>query len=755
MELTVEPVWSWTAVTLAALGLLALVVVTYRLQAGVVSVRRRWTLLALKLAAVVALIFAMFRPAVQTTESDENSVQLLVAVDVSRSMNTADDTAGQTRMQAVWQDLARHSARWKALSEKVTIRQFEFDRAVRPLREQRQAGDGELTAIGHALEELLKEIRQQRTVGLLLLTDGAQRAVPPFDRDPLQAARQLAAEQTPIYPIGYGTTALSASSIDLAVQDLLVDPVVFEKKLVPLTVQLRANGASGRKAVLRVLVEDRAGILPGQGGELKPAASVANSRVIHEVELRQDHFNQPINLSFMPDRPGEVKLAVEVTPLDGELLTRNNRVETIITVRQGGIRVAYFDVIRSEQRALRMVNGADKIQLDFFDVRGGRFRSQTRIDPAWFERGAYDVYIVGDVPADVFGPQLLGQLASRVFEGAGLMMLGGLQNFTGGGYGDSPLADLLPVLLSPGRAVPGVAPNLRGQLTGPQPMVPTETGLKRFVMQLAPADRNRARWEALAPLVGAVKLQPKSELVEVWAQTQDGTPLLCASEVGRARVAAFGGDTTYQWVLHGQAEEHQRFWRQMILWLARKDVDTSQNLWIKVEPRNFLPGATAPLEFGVRNDLGEPVPGAQFAVEVTRPDGERRPTGIRATETGGKADWSDTLQPGDYWVRLSARKDGQSLGLDVDTRFIVDPRDLELDQPNADYQLLQQLADLTGGQLLRSEDLDGFLQRLAELKLDNLERVQVWPLWDNWWLLLVFVALLTAEWALRKAWGLA
>jgi len=210
MELTVEPVWSWTAVTLVALGLLALVVVTYRLQAGVVSVRRRWTLLALKLAAVVALIFAMFRPAVQTTESDENSVQLLVAVDVSRSMNTADDTAGQTRMQAVWQDLARHSARWKALSEKVTIRQFEFDRAVRPLREQRQAGDGELTAIGHALEELLKEIRQQRTVGLLLLTDGAQRAVPPFDRDPLQAARQLAAEQTPIYPIGYGTTALSA-----------------------------------------------------------------------------------------------------------------------------------------------------------------------------------------------------------------------------------------------------------------------------------------------------------------------------------------------------------------------------------------------------------------------------------------------------------------------------------------------------------------------------------------------------------------
>jgi hypothetical protein len=105
-------------------------------------------------------------------------------------------------------------------------------------------------------------------------------------------------------------------------------------------------------------------------------------------------------------------------------------------------------------------------------------------------------------------------------------------------------------------------------------------------------------------------------------------------------------------------------------------------------------------------------------------------------------------------VRLSARKDGQSLGLDVDTRFIVDPRDLELDQPNADYQLLQQLADLTGGQLLRSEELDAFLQRVADMTLQDLERVQTWPLWDNAWLLLAFVALLATEWGLRKSWGL-
>ncbi|MDZ4687149.1 MAG: hypothetical protein SH850_18890, partial [Planctomycetaceae bacterium] len=194
MELTVEPVWAWPVVTLVTLGLGALVYITYRRQADVLPQGRRRLLLGLKLAAVVALLFAMLRPALQFSKTDENSAQLLIAVDVSRSMNTADGAAGATRMQAVWQDLAKHSARWKALGEKVTLRQFEFDRELRPLREARGEGDGDQTALGHSLEGLLREVRQQRTLGVLLLSDGAQRAVPPVDQDPLQAARKLAEE---------------------------------------------------------------------------------------------------------------------------------------------------------------------------------------------------------------------------------------------------------------------------------------------------------------------------------------------------------------------------------------------------------------------------------------------------------------------------------------------------------------------------------------------------------------------------------
>lgn len=752
MEVRFAPIWPWPVVLLTAVGLVLFVVATYRVQTGgLTPLRRRW-LLGFKLLAAAILIFAMFRPAVQFSEKDDNTVQLLVAADVSRSMNTADGPANTTRLQAALKDLEGLSSQWKVLAEKVIVRRFEFDKDARPARETIAQADGDFTALGVSLETLLREVRQERTVGILLLSDGAQRALPPFDVDPLQAARKLAAEQAPVYPIGYGATSLSSTTVDLALADLLIDPVVFEKKRVPLKVQLKASGAARKKATLRVLVEDRGNKPNGEPGVLVKAPFMQQAKVETEVVLRGDTDVQTIDLSFVPQRPGEVKVAVEVVALEGEVLTRNNRLETIITVRQGGLRVAYFDTARPEQKFLRMVNGADKIQLDWFEIRRGRFRGQTKIDPAIFEPGAYDVYLLGDVPADVFGPVLLNKLTERVQAGSGLMMLGGLENYSAGGYAKTSLADLLPVTML---EAAGTGPDRVGQLDGPQPMLPTDTGLKRFVMQLAATDKNRAKWEALAPLVGATKLQPKNELVEVWAQSKDGTPLLCATEVGKARVAAFGGDTTYQWVLHKQADEHQRFWRQMILWLARKDADTNQAVWAKVEPRNFAPGATVPLEFGARNETGAPLPDADFTVEVTRPDGKKESVAVRKAGDSSFGDFKGTEQPGDYWVRVSARSQGALVGLDASTRFIVDPTDLELDQPNADYETLQKIAEITGGQLLRPEDLAGFVKRLSDMKLEDLTRVSVLPLWDNWWLLLAFTGVMTTEWALRKRWGLA
>ena len=244
------------------------------------------------------------------------------------------------------------------------------------------------------------------------------------------------------------------------------------------------------------------------------------------------------------------------------------------------------------------------------------------------------------------------------------------------------------------------------------------------------------------------------------AETPDGRPLLIAYEFGAARVLAFAGDTTWLWPLAGFADEHARFWRQVVLWLTRKEEESDGPVFVSAEPRNVAPGRPVRLTFGARDDAGDPVTDATFAVEVTGPDGEIAALTPRAAAAGtpGRfvAEAADTDVPGDYRVRVRATRDGNLLGPDATTRFLVDAVDLELDNPAADPGLLAEIAAATGGSVVPPEELPAFLTAWAADPPGGAERVVVsrTPLYDGWWLPVAFAALLGAEWWLRKRRGL-
>lgn len=754
MHFFVEPIWSLPVVALISLGLIALVLATYREQLKRLPPGVARLLLGLRLLSVVVLIFAMFRPAIQKSDEDESPVQLLIASDVSRSMNTTDMPGGVSRFKAVRADLAKNEPKWKELGKQIQVRQFDFAREIAAYDPALDEGKGDQTAFGKVLEDILRESRERRSLGLLLLTDGAQRALAPYDADPFTAARKFGDVQIPIYTVGYGASSLSTASLDLSVEDLVVEPVVFEKKIVPVTCKVRAVGARGKKIRVRILTEDRTGKRVNETGELKPAPMTAQARTLREFEIKQDAETIPVELTIVPALAGEQKIAVLVEPAEDELLTRNNRRETIFTVKKGGVNVAYFDQLRPEQKFIRPASGADKIQLDWQEVRTGKFANQTRLDPTWFDRGRYDVYIIGDVRAEWFGADNLRKLALRVDEGAGLLMIGGQQNFSTGGYAMTPLVDFLPVKLDQGEYRPAGKLNPGTQLNGDVKLIPTERGLREYVMQLGGGERNRALWMELPPLNGGSRLKPINELVRVWAETPGRDPLLIVNEVGRSRVAAFAADTTYLWYFDGRAELHQRFWRQMILWLARKEADTDQPVWVKVEPRNYAPSDKANLTFGARAADGTPLTDAEFQVEVTNPKGKVEAATPRKSNEENSAEFANTLEPGDYWVRVTARRNGALLGYTAHTRFIVDARDLELDYPSADYDFLRELSSLSGGASMKPEDIGSLLERLKQTKKNALTRIQVITLWDNWWLLMLFVGLMSYEWYLRKKRGL-
>jgi hypothetical protein len=347
-------------------------------------------------------------------------------------------------------------------------------------------------------------------------------------------------------------------------------------------------------------------------------------------------------------------------------------------------------------------------------------------------------------------------LAKCVRSGAGLMMLGGLQTFGPGGYGKTPLADLLPVGMDASeRQQPDEPMRTDVQWPGPLKMQPTALGLKHFSLILAakPAD-NAALWAKLPPLEGANKFHDIARGASVLIDAGPDKPLLVSQTVDNGRVMAFAGDSTWHWPMHGFDAAHKRFWRQVVLWLARKDQTQEGSIWVRMAQRRFAPSQRVEFFVGAVSPTGDPIPDADYKAEIVLPNGTRRPLTLVRQSEQMIGSFSDTQLAGDYAIEVTATLKGQPLGV-AKTRFLVFEQDLELDSASADSALMENLAAMTGGKSVAPEDLPELIRTLTE-ETEHLEVEQETKktFWDTWPFFLTVVALLSVEWYIRKRWGL-
>ncbi|MED5448712.1 MAG: hypothetical protein VYA62_10840, partial [Planctomycetota bacterium] len=162
-----------------------------------------------------------------------------------------------------------------------------------------------------------------------------------------------------------------------------------------------------------------------------------------------------------------------------------------------------------------------------------------------------------------------------------------------------------------------------------------------------------------------------------------------------------------------------------------------------------------PLRFGARDTEGRPIDDAEFQVRVVAPGQREVQLKPRRESDAFSARFAETSDAGDYWVEVNARRDGQVIGLPARARFLIDARDLELDDPAADPGLLEQISQLSGAGRFAPEQFSEAIEQLAaEPAANGLTQATVIELWDNWYVLGVFVALLSLEWFLRKRLGM-
>ena len=466
----------------------------------------------------------------------------------------------------------------------------------------------------------------------------------------------------------------------------------------------------------------------------------------------------PVKFKFIPETPGECKLTLEAVPQPGELVTTNNELSTFVHVLKGGLNVLYIEgTLRVEQKFIcRALDASHDIHVDYVRLDARRPETRPGDLASYFQPGKYEVYILGDVDSTAFHESELRELADTVNGGAGLMMLGGVHSFGPGRYSETPLADVLPVVMDRLDRQNFDDP-IRSDLHWPGPlhMMPTDAGLRHFALMLSGSrQENVALWSKLPPLDGANQFLRLAPGAIVLADAGEGKPLLVAHTVGAGRVLAFGGDTTWHWWMRGFETAHKRFWRQIVLWLARKDQAMEGNVWVRMEKRRFAPAERVEFTAGAQSPAGELIKDAEYKAEVVLPDGTRSPLALVHQGDQMVGSFRQTQAAGDYTIEVTATEKDQLLGT-ARARFTVFAQDLELDNASADATAMESLAAMTDGRTVAPEKLPELIQQLAQQTQD----LQV-PAGDEEDVLgqvAVFLALigfLTLEWYFRKRWGL-
>jgi len=726
---------------------------------------RRRTLVAMRVGMILLLVVAMLRPQWESVTTQPLTATLVVMLDQSRSMEIADVPGASgdiTRFEAQRDAIQKAIPALKALVEDMDVKIYTyntsatriFDSTLEQDRKRLQKDDlgipdhptGDQTDIGSAMDDTLLQEDGERLVAVILLGDGHQQAVAPRIEFQ-QPAAELGDLKCPLHTICFGQARDQKQAADV-IATSFPDRIDASEKI-PETVSgsILVYGFAGVEIPVQLVLVDDHG----------------KEKIVSTVRTRVDEDGRAANvrISFMPPPAGRYKLMMRAVVQPGEASKDNNQLTAFLNVTSKTFKILYLEgTLRTESKFLRRAIGRAKYaDVDFMWI-DSRNREKWPIDVAEkITDPDYKIIILGDLDAAALGETNLKLLAQQISHGKGLLLLGGYHSFGPGGYANTPLARVLPVTLDNIRQ--SFDRPILSQLhhKGPIQMVPFGNPL---LMRLEEEDQaNQKAWASLRPLLGANRFLGRTARSSLLAESPKGDPLLVAGEWGDGRVLIFAGDSTWQWCLQSDQGQryHKRFWRQAIYWLARHKEE--QDVWVKLDKRRVLRGGEVSITAGVISEDGNVVSDANLTAKAILPDKTEIEIELRSGETHFTGMFSETELLGDYTIVVEATREETSLG-EAQSRFLVFYRDLEKEDAAARPAALASLSRLTakaGGKSWAAENLSQLLKEIKDqppvMEIEHPQRWQFADTWyDAWSFLLLFVGLLTAEWYLRKKWGL-
>jgi len=695
---------------------------------------QRWLLVGLRALSLAALVVCLLRPVAVLPPAPNSSNAVALVVDASRSMGIPD-AAGEPRLAAATR-VARAVADDVGRDFRVDV--FTAGERVERGRLDRLSPSGRRSDLAGAITAVRDRYRGVPLAGIVLISDGS-------DTGQTAAAPETDAGGVPVFTVGVGGPS---GARDREVRSLTSGPSALDASLVDLTATLVAHG--DRHLAVRL---------------------VQGTRVLDVRDVAVPADGSPVQQTFTvaPDRAAPGVYRVELAADPAELTSSNNAADVLVTPPgrprrvlmvegQPGFEHSFLKRAWHEDPSVTLDavvrKGRNDLGQDTYYVQAapGRTAALTAGFPASREAlFAYDGLVLANLEPDALTRDEQALVADFVGErGGGLLVLGSRALAAPLSAG-SPLAPVLPLDLSDRRSV------LRaGAVAGDRLKVTlTDEGARHPIMRLDASGADlRAKWAALPALAsaaaGGAPRPGAAILAMTTAATGGAVPLVTVQRYGAGRAMIFGGEASWHWKMMMPAREtaYDVFWRQSLRWLTGEVPDPVSLTVPPVVP----PGSVVPIDVAARDASFAPVARAAVTLAVRGTDAVRD----LASEAGAPghtlARWHAEA-PGLYEIAADVTDGQRTIG--SASRFVlvggVDP---EFVDPRLNEAALRRLTAGTGGEYAAPGDASSRIGALLRRARAAAPRGEVRDLWDNAWALIFIVGLLSAEWALRRQWGL-
>ena len=701
------------------------------------------SVVGLRVLALVIVVFLLLQPQMKRVTSSVLQASAGVLIDTSKSMRVKDAGSTQTRLEIARELLVGEEYNLVGkLKEKGSLRAFQFGYGIEEVPLENlgtlEEAEGEATALGSALADAAERFGGEDLTALVVLTDGQSNA----GRQPMEVAASL---NVPVYLVGIGRRAVKETGED---KDCAVDNVVYDRRVMvnrstDVQVSLSARGFPNRTVQVQLLQDEK----------LIGSAAVA---------LGPAHPKAEAVLKYAPQAPGKYVYTVKVPLEQGEIDAQNNQRLFTVQVIDPVNRVLYVEESpRWEQKFIKRVINENrnldvlalvKLSPETTLAMGGPSAASAGMAAplAEGELEQFKLVVIGDVGRAFFTGEQLGRIAKFVENGGSVVLLGGKQSFGVNGFVNTPLAPLLPVAVTPTDMYNenvsfGVAL--------------TPDGAAHPIFQHA-----QMNWSLAPELKTFVSTgKPRAGATVLLTSADGAHPLVVVQQYGQGKSAVVLTDSLWRWKL-GQANQplpldiHQFFWTSLIEWLLPEQLEgrKAKSVELMTDKDEYELNEQVHFVVLVTDADGSLARDAAVRLETQTPD--RKTVTLQATlgeisaySTSVREGYTSFYTPhrsGKHTTTAVAERGGQEIGREEVSFLVGDPA-LEFRATDINEELLKDLGPRTGGHYYTPETVGTLADDIAS-KEKTITKTEQKEVWNEWWVLVTFVALMTSEWIVRK-----